>query len=109
MSGVPMIGDLSQRVTLERYVDAADDSGGFVRSFAPVARLWAKVEALDAQTQFVEQRLEETRSYVVTIRWRDDVASQMRFDLSGRKLLIMGCVDPDQTGRFLKCFCQEIL
>jgi SPP1 family predicted phage head-tail adaptor len=109
MSAIPTIGELRDRVQLEGYVDAPDDSGGFERSFSAVATLWAKVEALDAQTQFVEQRLEETRNFAVIVRWRGDVTSQMRFDLAGRKLVILGVSDPDRTTRFLRCLCQEIL
>lgn len=43
------------------------------------------------------------------IRWRSYVTSQMRFDLKGRKLLILSVVDPDRSRRFLRCLCEEIL
>jgi SPP1 family predicted phage head-tail adaptor len=109
MSPAPTIGELRRRVTLEGFVDAPDASGGFTRRFTPLLSLWAKVEALDVQSQFNEQRLEELRTHAVTIRWRNDVTSGMRFDLAGRKLVITGVVDPDGAARFLRCLCQEIL
>jgi SPP1 family predicted phage head-tail adaptor len=109
MSAVPTIGDLRRRLTLEAYVDLPDETGGFVRSFLVIGKVWAKVEALGAQTQFMEQRLEETRSFAVTLRWRADVVSQMRFGLGARKLVITSVEDPDGTARFLRCLCQEIL
>lgn len=109
MSAIPTIGELRHRITLERYVDLPDDTGGFVRNFLVIGKVWAKIESLGAQTQFTEQRLEETRNIAVTLRWRGDVASQMRFGLGARKLVIMSVEDPDGTGRFLRCLCQEIL
>jgi SPP1 family predicted phage head-tail adaptor len=109
MGAVPTIGDLRRRVTLEAYVDLPDDTGGFARSFVVIGKAWAKIEALGAQTQFMEQRLEETRSFAVTLRWRGDVVSQMRLGLGGRKLMVMSVEDPDGAARFLRCLCQEIL
>lgn len=104
-----MIGELRRRVTLEGYVDLPDETGGFDRSFVAMGKVWAKVEALSAQTQFMEQRLEETRSFAVTLRWRSDVVSQMRLRLGARKLVVMSVEDPDGTARFLRCLCQEVL
>ncbi|PPD44501.1 MAG: head-tail adaptor protein [Methylocystis sp.] len=108
MRGRPKVGELRQRVTIETPVDIADGAGGFTRSFTPLAQVWAKIEPASAMEQFAEQRLEQSRTLVVTIRWRADVASQMRFDHRGRKLLIRGAIDPDETRRFVKCACEEI-
>lgn len=108
MTAHPTIASLRQRVTLEAPLDVADGAGGFVRSFAPIAQVWAHIEATNAAEQFIEQRLEQSRVLVATIRWRADVTNQMRIDHRGRKLLIRGVVDPDETRRFLKCFCEEI-
>lgn len=108
MNGRPKIGALRRRVTLEAPVDAPDDAGGFLREFAPVAQLWAKIEATGAGEQFAEQRLEQSRTLRVTIRWRAGVTSQMRFDLQGRKLYVRGVLDVDEAGRFLRCDCEEL-
>lgn len=108
MSARPTIGSLRQRVTIEAPIDAPDDLGGFARSFAPLAQVWAKVETARANEQFAEQRLEQSRTLAVTIRWRADVQSQMRFDYRGRKLVIRSVEDSDESRRFLKCLCEEI-
>jgi SPP1 family predicted phage head-tail adaptor len=108
VSAQPHIGALRHRITIETPVDAPDDAGGFARSFTPLAQVWARIETSDAREQFEEQRLEQSRKLVVTIRWRSDVTSQMRFDFRGRKLLIRGVTDVDETRRFLSCACEEI-
>ncbi|MFO1104373.1 MAG: phage head closure protein [Methylocystis sp.] len=108
MSAFPGIGALRHRVTLESPIDAPDGAGGFSRSFAPVTDLWARVALGGAREDFVEQRDEQTTSHVVTIRWRDGVAKDMRFLFRDRKLRIQSVVDPDERRRFLICQCEEL-
>ncbi|WP_330084155.1 phage head closure protein [Methylocystis iwaonis] len=107
MSARPTIGAMRQRVTLEAPTDAQDDVGGIIRIYAPLARLWAQIETQGAEEQFIEQRLEQSRKVTVTIRWRADVQSQMRFDFRGRKLIIKSVADIDEMRRFLRCLCEE--
>lgn len=108
MSARPAIGALRHRVTIEAPVDVADDVGGFVRSFNAVAQVWAHVAPLGASDAFIEQRLEQSRLYAATIRWRSDVAAQMRFDFRGRKLVVRTVEDMGERRRFLNCGCEEI-
>ncbi|MDJ0449049.1 phage head closure protein [Methylocystis sp. JR02] len=107
MSARPMIGAMRQRVTLEAPTDARDDVGGIIRIYAPLVRLWAQIETQGAEEQFIEQRLEQSRKVTVTIRWRADVQSQMRFDFRGRKLIIESVADINEKRRFLRCLCEE--
>jgi SPP1 family predicted phage head-tail adaptor len=102
------IGDLRHRVTIESAVDAPDEAGGMVRAYAPLASVWARIESDGAREQFVEQRLEQSRMHIVTIRWREDVNSQMRFDFKGRKLMIRSVEDEDESRWRLKCRCEEV-
>lgn len=102
------IGALRQRVTIESPVDAPDGAGGFTRSFATLAQVWAKIDPAGARDLFVEQRQEQSTTHVVTIRWRGDVKSQMRYIHRGRKLLIKSVVDSDERRFFLVCDCEEI-
>lgn len=108
MNAFPRIGALRHRVTLEAPVDAPDGAGGFSQSFTPVAQLWARIAPGSAREDFVEQRAEQATNHVVTIRWREDVAKDMRFIHRGRKLRIQSAVDPDERRRFLVCQCEEI-
>lgn len=102
------IGALRHRVTLEAPIDAPDGAGGFSRSFAPVANLWAHVAPSSAREDFIEQRSEQATNQIVTIRWRDDVSKDMRFVYRGRRLRIQSTFDPDERRRFLVCQCEEI-
>lgn len=108
MTKRPTIGQFRRRVTLQAPIDAPDDIGGADRSFSAFAQVWAKVETLSGQEQFVEQRLEQSRRCAVTIRWRSDVTSQMRIVFRGRILVIRSVEDRDESRRFLTCLCEEI-
>ncbi|MCX7900044.1 MAG: phage head closure protein [Methylocystis sp.] len=102
------IGALRHRVTLEAPSDTPDGVGGFTRSYAAVTPLWARIEPVAAQENFLAQRQEQETTHRVTIRWRAGVTRSMRFDHRGRKLLIRSVVDPDERRRFLVCRCEEI-
>ncbi len=108
MNAYPKIGAMRQRVTLEAPTDTQDGVGGFVRNYTPAAQLWAHIENLSAAEQFAEQRLEQSGKIAVTIRWRADVQSQMRFEFHGRKLVVRSVQDPDERRRFLRCLCEEL-
>lgn len=107
MIGPQTIGALRHRLTLEAPIDVVDDLGGFTRSFAYVARVWARIETLGTSEQFVEQRMEQTGRHAVTIRWRADVRSGMRFVFRRRALLIRSVMDSDESQKFLTCLCEE--
>lgn len=104
----PAIGALRSRVTIEAPVDAPDGAGGFTRSYATLAQVWAKIDPAGARDDFVEQRQEQSTTHVVTIRWRSDVKSQMRLIYRSRRLLIQSVVDLRERRRFLVCSCEEI-
>jgi SPP1 family predicted phage head-tail adaptor len=104
----PLIGELRQRVIIEAPVDAPDDIGGLIRNYTQLTQAWAKIEALASSERFVEQRLEQSRRFTVTLRWRGDVTSQMRILFRGQILLIRSVEEQDATRRFLTCLCEEI-
>jgi SPP1 family predicted phage head-tail adaptor len=108
MNAPPTIGAMRQRVTIEAPVDAPDEAGGFTRTYLAIAQAWASIEPIGAREQFAQQRLEQSTTHVVTIRWRAELRSQMRFDFKGRKLVIRTVEDNGERRRHLTCLCEEI-
>ena len=107
MSDFPSIGEMRHRLILEAPVDTPDDGGGFVRGYRPVASIWGQSRSTDATLQFPQQKLEQSTTHRVIIRWRPDVSNEMRFDLLGRKLTIRAVIDLQERRRFLLCDCEE--
>jgi SPP1 family predicted phage head-tail adaptor len=104
---VSPIGALRRRMILEAAIDAQDDSGSMIRSYAPLAAVWADVSPLSGQAEFVAEREEEIVEYSARIRWRADVTSRMRLSGGGLLLLIHSVCDPDGRRRFLLCRCAQ--
>ncbi|CAN7478058.1 phage head closure protein [Pararhizobium sp. LjRoot235] len=100
-------GQLSARLTLEIREDVSDGQGGIVSGFAPVASLWARIEPVSVKQE--ERGAEEI--FAVThrlwIRFRDDLATGMRFRKGLRIFVVRAFYDPDEMRRYLICQCTE--
>lgn len=100
-------GQLTARLQLERLVETADGQGGAMVSFEPVGLVWARVEPLS------ESREERAGAEIVTVthriwlRFRSGVSSGMRLRQGERIFAIRSLRDPDETGRYLVCLCEE--
>ena len=108
MSVASPIGRMRRRVTLEAPVETADDVGGVVRAFVPVAALWADITPLGGEARFVADQAQERLTHKVRLRWRDGVSAAMRFRLGARLLAIRDVSDASETRRFLVCHCLEV-
>lgn len=101
------IGDLDQRVSLERPVDTPDDIGGVTRAWAHVDDLWARVTPVAGGEQFAGEREETAITHRVLARWRPDVTGAMRLRLGARIFAIHAALDWDSRRRFMLLQCQE--
>jgi SPP1 family predicted phage head-tail adaptor len=103
----PRIGKLRHRLTLEAPYRTADDGGGAVMTWAAIADIWGSIEAASGSERLAADRLTGTTQPMVTIRYRADVTTAMRFLSGDRTLLIRAVLDTDGTRRFLRCLCEE--
>lgn len=100
-------GALRQLLVLERCETSQDESGGLVEVWTEVAQLFALVEPLAAGSRFGADQTLETVTHRITLRWREGLASGMRFVKQGRRFEIVTVHDPDETGRYLVCRVEE--
>lgn len=103
------IADLRTRATLEQPVDTVDSAGALLRTWTPVADVWAKVTPRNGAESFAAGAQESAIAYDATIRWRADASSPMRLRIGARALYIRAAFDPDGRKRFLVCRCEEIV
>jgi SPP1 family predicted phage head-tail adaptor len=100
-------GQLSSRLDLEIRSDAGDGQGGIVPSFSPVTSLWARIEPVSVS----EEERADAEVFIVThriwIRFREDIAAEMRFRKGARVFTVRAFHDPDETRRYLVCRCVE--
>jgi SPP1 family predicted phage head-tail adaptor len=101
-------GAFDMRLTLEWAVDAPDGQGGAVRSWTAVAPVWAKLEPVSAKARELAGAAEAVVTHRVTLRRREGVAGGMRFARGERFFEIKAVHDPDESGRYLVCHCEEV-
>ena len=101
-------GRLSARLVLERPVETPDGQGGVEGGFAALATVWAHVEPVSARAEEVAGALPATVTHRIRLRHRDDLAGGMRLRRGARLFAIRTFRDPDETGRYTLCDCEEI-
>lgn len=100
-------GAFSARLELLRPVFVADGQGGGDVSYTLVATTWARIEPV-SMTVTEEANGEIFRvTHEIWLRARGDIESGMRFRRGSRAFKIVGWRDPDETGRYTVCRCEE--
>ena len=100
-------GLLRRRAVLETADLAPDGAGGATAAWREVRELSVHVEPAAAKAaERFDQEL-ETITHRVICRRAEEVQRGRAFRLGERRLLIRTVHDPDETGRFLVCRCEE--
>lgn len=101
-------GAFTARLTLERTVDVPDGQGGVIRTHAEVGAVWARIEPVTAGRDSAAGAQAMTVTHRIWLRHRDDLESGMRMRKGARRFEIRTFRDPDETGRYLICECEEM-
>lgn len=100
-------GALRARLTLERPVETGDGQGGVERHYETLAILWARVEPVSAAYREEAGAARVSVTHRIRLRRRDDIAGGMRFRNGARVFAIRAWRDPDESGRYTLCDCEE--
>jgi len=100
-------GALATRLTLEQAVDAPDGEGGATRSWSVAASLWGKVELVSAIGRELAGQAGQVVTHRIYLRAGRDIALGMRLVKLERMFEIKAMYDPDESGRYVVCLCEE--
>ncbi|MBB4121590.1 phage head closure protein [Martelella radicis] len=102
-------GAFSARLDLMTPVAAPDGQGGATMTYTLLARAWARIEPVSIGAS--EEANGETFhvTHEIWLRARDDLESGMRLQRGARVFRLAGFRDPDETGRYTVCRCEEVL
>ncbi len=100
-------GTLKHRLIFQEQVETADGLGGFLKSWAVRAYLWANIAPQNQRLTNIGDNLHQETSHEVIIRFRNDIKAGMRFLYRGRSLKILAVTDKLENQRFLTCLCRE--
>lgn len=109
MRGVPSIGDLRERVNLQRRGDAPATGGGTIETYTTIATVWARIEAVSGSLYFMGQQVERTVTHAVTVRRRHDGRLIEFVRWGPRRLRVERVRDLDPQRRFVEFLCEELL
>lgn len=101
------IGNLRQRVSIERPVRTSDGGGGAQESWELVAEVWAQIRPLSGSERVEADGLAGKVSHETIIRYRDDVEPEQRLAFDSRLFDIRAVLDVDERRRFLRCLVEE--
>ena len=106
-------GRLRHRVTVQRATERRDSFGQVVKTWADVATVWARVEALSGREYLEARQMQRGTLTRITMRWRGDVTAGNRvqwIDPAGvAHTYDVESVLADDTGRrSLTLMCVEV-
>lgn len=100
-------GALASRLTLEKASDVPDGEGGAVRNWSAVAAMWGRVEPVSAAGRELAGQAGQVVTHRIYVRARAGISPGMRFVKLQRVFEIKAIHDPDESGRYLVCLCEE--
>ena len=113
------MGVFRQRITIQAPVYIPDEIGGYsggIRSaddgWEDVTTIWAYVQTINP-TSFVDEKqwrdkqFLEQQWYSVTVRYRGDITTNMRFVYKTKKLIVYSIVNRDLLNWQTTSFCRE--
>ncbi|MEP7456790.1 phage head closure protein [Phyllobacterium sp. SB3] len=100
-------GSLNQELVLEKSSISIGETGELIESWSEIASLWAQVEPIGTGPRLLgEQQIPEV-THRVTLRYRKNISSTMRFRKGARIFQTLTLHDPDDTGRYLVARVRE--
>lgn len=100
-------GDLRHRIVIERGETASDGAGGSTIEWQTVAEVWAAIWSRSVEENFTHDHVAGTATHDVWIRHRPDVRPDMRIRYGSRIFDILGAIDVEDRGTWLKCPVEE--
>jgi SPP1 family predicted phage head-tail adaptor len=99
-------GPYRHRVIIQSFTAVSDGMGGWEETWADLATVWARVEALKGEEYFAAAQMQNSVSHRVTMRYRADLTPSHRLIFEGRTLNIEAVL-PDERKSRLVIMCTE--
>ena len=105
-------GLMRHRVTIQQPTLLPDGMGGGTYTWSNVATVWANVTTTNpaSSLNIEEQTSDQFRSvqyYIVVMRYRGNLQTNMRLIYRGRVLQILSIVDINERQWELRLYCRE--
>ncbi len=101
------IAQLRHRITIQSLARTSDGQGGWTEVWTDFKTVWAQVLPKSASQRYFSQKIEQTTTHEITIRWMDGITQEMRIDFEGRKFQIHGVRRENEERWFLILDAEE--
>ena len=105
---VPTLGELRERVAVQRRTNTRDSIGGLVESWATLSTVWASVAPKSAGEQYRREQIQASADWTVTVRYDTRFLPTDRISWRGRTFQIVAVENPDLVRRFMQLSCKEL-
>lgn len=100
-------GQLTARLDCETLDESGDGQGGVAGGWRVLLSLWAAIEPVSQGSYERASADGVAVTHRIWASFRDDISAGMRFRKGARLFAIRSVIDPDETGRFIVCRCEE--
>lgn len=100
-------GERTARLVREVPVETADGQGGVSLDWMAAGSLWARVEPVSQAASELAGARRVVLTHRIWIPWQTGVTAGQRLRQGTRIFAIQAVRDPDESGRFLVCDCEE--
>lgn len=90
-------GKLRDRITIKRETNTPDGTGGYDRSWAELATVWANVTSLNGREAVLGQVLQGVSTFQLVVRHRTDIEPAMQILWGDRELNVHSAEDKAGT------------
>ena len=101
-----MIGELNQRARILSRATEPDGAGGYTETWNTAATVWAKLEALSGDEDYVAQAIRTRARYRIAVRRNPAIAAARRVALGTRTFRILDVLDDGSPA--LTLLCEEL-
>ncbi len=101
-------GQMTARIALEEPVMTPDGQGGATVSWTEIAAMWAKIEPVSSSLAERAGAEIGTITHRIWLRFREGLVAGQRLRKGARLFAVKLVQDPDETGRYLTCLCEEV-
>ena len=105
---VPPIGTLTDRVQLLRRDMTAEDGGGHLTLYVPMAKVWSLVRPISGRAGQAADGRAVPISHMAVMRFLSDVRPGDRLLYRGRRLEVVTAGDLSGRRAYLSCACSEM-
>jgi len=102
------IGELRHRVMLQRKTIVTDALLQQTEVWEDVATVWAAVDQLSGREYAAARQTASEATVKVTVRYRPDVAADMRVLYGNRIFEVSWIADPKEQHKTLILYCSEV-